>query len=144
MSDPIIIEGTAAAKRLSIRESGKELAYMDAHGAFIARGDLTDAELRAVIAQLAALHVAPDRLRTVEADWRELHRQNEMLMDLNNRLEAERDRLREALRVIRKTHADHEVGDDRDRCLWCHHPWPCSDFTYADRAFAPDAPKEGG
>ena len=34
-----------------------------------------------------------ERLRVVEADWRELHRQNEMLMELNGRLKAQLDAL---------------------------------------------------
>jgi hypothetical protein len=38
-----------------------------------------------------------ERLRTVERDWDELRRQNNLLIELNNRLTRERDRLREAL-----------------------------------------------
>lgn len=37
----------------------------------------------------------------------------------------------EALRLIRKTHSDHE-----DACLWCGKPWPCFDYTTATEALA--------
>jgi regulator of replication initiation timing len=75
-----------------------------------------------------------ERLRTVERDWDELHRQNNQLIELNNALTRERDRLREALLLVfNAASADALAGAAPDYRV----------AVLRARALAPDTAKEG-
>ncbi len=82
-----------------------------------------------------------ERLRTVERDWDELRRQNNALIEVNNALQRERDRLREALLLVfnaASVDAQAEAAPDyRTAALY-------RTAVLRARALVPDTAKEPG
>lgn len=73
-----------------------------------------------------------ERLRMVEKDWRELHKQNEQLIELHRSLLATVKRLREALQALVTAMEQRPDGAEDGPAM-----------AAARAALAPDAAKEG-